>query len=505
MKKVSAFLIIFMALISACTVKNPNLPEWDITLNIPLINQKYYMRDLVDSVNIVADTSNVVFLRNEGEIVTQEFGNVPFRLDVDTGSVPIFSGQEIPGSASLIDPDTGYEISYGELSAGIIEARFDNINSAVESIRITFVELRNADNSPYVIEYSESGWQEHSLVGKHLGSVNSNLVLADLNYSVQIIASSLPANTPVGEMRLRINDPFLFSVFQGRLPNFRVETNDTISPVDIDYPLGMENAVQLIEAGLQIQLYNRIGFECEFHGEFYARNSNTNEERTIQILDENGEHYILAPAVGDTPSVNEINYSHNITSMISIMPDHIEIRNSYFLIRNSISQALGTVRNTDFIDGIYTINAPFRFILHNERVIVRQEIEMEISQSNQDRIRKNALSAGMEMEFINHFPFGATAELFIGNSPNINVDNPASYAFKKTASFDPGGLESIVQIMPLALSKEELDVFANPKVYLRWAFTFNETVSPITITASPTDFIHVRSMINTQIHIEGEE
>ncbi len=502
MKKISAVLLVFMALLGACTIKNPALPQWDVTLNIPLINQKYYMRDLVDSLNIMVDVNDVMYLHSEGEISTPAFGDVSFSAFVDTPAIPVFSGLSASDSMPLTDTENNYSISYGELSSGIMQVSFDNINPATQSIRITFVELLRADYTPFVIEYDHvQGWTNHDLTGCLIGAYDANILVEEINFRIES-TSSLPDNSYLGDIQVIVDAPLQFSVFQGFLPNFVLNMQDNAVQIDISYPQGMENAIQLLEATLYIQIQNRIGFECEFEGNLYAINNTTGQHRTLPILDENGDNYIIEPAVGDQPHLSEINLSNNIESLLSIMPEHMEIRDAFFTIR-SANQNIGTVRNTDYIDGLYTINAPFNFILYSSRIIVNDEVEILISEENQERIRTNALFARLDIEFVNNLPFGALAELYMGATPDIDVDDPATYAFSKSLGFLSAELSNGAQLTSLELSKDELNVFTNPIVYLRWAFTFDDTITPIVITASPLDYIQLRSMMNAQLHIEG--
>ncbi|MDZ4122366.1 MAG: hypothetical protein U1C33_08080, partial [Candidatus Cloacimonadaceae bacterium] len=501
-KKLFLLLLIMFAMIGACTIKHPNLPEWDITLNVPLINEKYYMRDLVDSVNIIADTTDVVYLRSEGEVSTPNFGDVSFSLDFSSESIPLLAGQTYHGYVDVQDPDSDNELVYGVLSVGVLQSRFNRLDSST-SVSITFPDIRMENGSPFVFSPpANSGWEEYSLEGFRIGALNSGIILSQLQYFITI-SSSQPNGTPVGDLELNLSQRLQFSVFEGKLPGHRIDMNESTTTVDVEYPFGLENAIQLLEADLYLRLYNRIGFELEFHGEFYAVNNHTGQHRTIPILDANGDHFIISPAIGDQPSITNIEFSNNVNVLISIMPEHIELRNSYFIVRSGAASSIGMVKEADFIDGFFTIDAPFRFILLAERIIVRNEADIEISGSNQNRIRDNLMSAEMDIDMINNFPFGATVELFFGNSPTIDVDDPTTWNFKKSLHFHSNQMNDGMQSFVLQLTKEELETFTRPHAYLRWAFTFDESITPITITASPMDYIHIKSMIRSDIHVQG--
>lgn len=503
MKNLVGFAIVLLLLVGACTVKKPTLPEWDITLNIPLINQKYYMRDLVDSVNVVVDDQNNVYLRSEGELRTPVFGNVTFDFTVLTDEFPILSGQTIDAYFDIEDDISGNRLSYGEFAMGIIRSSFSDILPQTELIRISFVELKNPDGSAFTISYSGGkAWTDHDLTNCIIGTKNSGTILTRLHFSISA-TSSLSDNSVLGNVQLAINTAPQFALFQGILPNMRLDLEENDTQIDIEYPWGIEEAVQLMEADLAISIRNMIGFEMEFHGELYARNA-AGVERSIPILDENNMPFVIAAANANGHSFTELGITNGVDQLLAIMPIHIEIRNSYFNLQSSNAQ-IGSVRASDLINGIYTVNSPFQFILFNARIIVRQELELEISPENRKRITNNGLAAELSMEFVNRIPIGALAELYISPSPNIDVDNPNTYTLKKSASLVSSTLQEGIQLVELNLNKAELNVFANPNVYMRWAFIFDASDGPVTITATPIDYIHVRSMMKVDVHIQEEK
>ncbi|NLK49498.1 MAG: hypothetical protein GX294_02500, partial [Candidatus Cloacimonetes bacterium] len=55
MKRLVMMLILIAGLLVSCNISKPVLPEWDVTLNIPLISRSFFVSDLVDSVNIITD------------------------------------------------------------------------------------------------------------------------------------------------------------------------------------------------------------------------------------------------------------------------------------------------------------------------------------------------------------------------------------------------------------------------------------------------------------------
>jgi len=183
------------------------------------------------------------------------------------------------------------------------------------------------------------------------------------------------------------------------------------------------------------------------------------------------------------------------------MPTQLKMVDGLLTINSG--QGIGSVEIEDKVIADYTINAPMILILNDHEIVIRDEQEITIPEDNRNQIRDNALSASINILIKNTLPVGAAVELYFGDSPNIDVDNPDTYDFLKTAHIHSVATEAGWQPLDITLSKPELDVFAQPSVYLRWAFTFESSNGqPVTIYARTTDYIHVKGMMLANILIE---
>ena len=57
------------------------------------------------------------------------------------------------------------------------------------------------------------------------------------------------------------------------------------------------------------------------------------------------------------------------------------------------------------------------------------------------------------------------------------------------------------QIINVSLSEAEVDVFAQPNVYLLWTFSFEASNEVVTVTANTGDFIRIKSMMKAGLHV----
>ncbi|MDZ4182609.1 MAG: hypothetical protein U1B83_07025, partial [Candidatus Cloacimonadaceae bacterium] len=391
----------------------------------------------------------------------------------------------------LDDPEDKVMISYGRFASGVMRTRFFNVANGVSQIEIVFHELRNADDSAFRISYAgNSGWVTSSLEACKLGTLNSGTVLDQLHYTINVV-SNQPDGSQVGSLDFGVQGSLAFDLFRGYLVDFEMPLEESPSTIDIDYPSNIEDTIGLQAAKLYIDLRNMVGFASEFHGDFYAENTRTGEVRVIPILDNNGMPYLINPATDAGPVNTELLFENNVEQLLQIMPDKIEIRNASFFIDSSTSGPMGTVRSDDIITADYQLDAPFTFILYENTIKLQDPIQINITEENRRRIQNNALGIQLTLHVLNKLPIGATATLYIGNTDLIDPANSASYAFSRAMTLQSSTLAPAEQIITISLNKAELDVFAQPTAFMLWTFSFAATGTPVTITASPADFIQI--------------
>lgn len=482
------------------------MPTWDVNLNVPLLNDKYFVSDLIDSVNFFMNEDNSVVFQTSGDLRTTPIGEIVIPMDIDTGDLDLHSGILLTSEFPLSNFQTGREVSYGLISEGELRVTFSNMHNTVSNVTFTLTNILDEDNEPLVIEYDgNAGGHLIPLAGYRVGTPGSDIIVQNIDFTV-LITSSEPTNSFVGNLRLSMTDDLVFSVFRGRIPSMRVDIEDNDTYIDVDYPWGIEEAIQLESAEIELDIYNPIAYPLLIHGDFYAVNSRTGNSTVISLEQPNGNPYTINPRTGDEPGYTHIVFSNNVPSLLRVMPDSIFMRNSYFDLDNS-SGTIGEMYSTDKITGDYIAKSPFTFTLYAKTITTRDTIDIEVSKENRDTIRKNVLSAEMIINIFNQLPIGTETTLYFGTSPDIVPEDTNSYAFTKTTHILAKPANSDLDIptqapVYLGLTHEELQLFTNPTVYMKLAFTFDASDGPVTITASPTDYIQLQISIGVETHVE---
>ncbi len=502
MKAYIALLMFVLLFLGACDIEKPSLPVWDVDIAVPLLNDIYYVSDLVDSVNIMIGDDEVLYLTGSGEVDTPAMGEVELNPEIDESDMPVPSGANTDFQIPFYDSVDNAVLSYGELSSGTMRIRFANVVPQTEEIRLIISDITDSSGNALSIEYDgNQDWRSINLAGYHFGDIESTEALSELEVSL-ISTSSLPDGSPLAELSIQMNEALSFAVFKGHLNHFEIGLNESSSSIDIEYPSDVDQAITLHEASLQIDVINHMGFSCVFEGRFEARRGD--EMRSIPIVDENGENYVISAAEGDTPGQSSLIFENNISQLMQIMPQQIQIVDARFVV-NSESGS-GTLRNTDVINAHYIIDAPFRFTLHEHPILVEDAVEINIGAENRDYIANDLQAASLTLEVMNKIPVGGTVRAFFADSLKIDPQDPETYAFYKELVLHSAETAPDWQtIQGLSLDKDELNLFAGEKVYVKWEFSFEESLDLVEISAGSGDFVAIRGMLRGKLRINPEE
>lgn len=500
MKKLYLLMMAVMILLGACQIKNPAMPKWDVELDLPLINDRFYVSDLVDSSNIAIDSTNVLVITANGNAESDEFGPLPFTPGVNVENIPV------PGIGHdlflpFVDDDGEVEPAYAKIHAGLIRTRFTNVHSSVQELKLVFNNIFTSTGANFSITYNgEAGWVTTNLAGLHLGENNTNQIISELPITL-VVSPALPEGTTAAQFSIQANSMLQFAEFRGRLHDFSMAMESGLGGIDISYPYGIDQAVALQEASLKVYLKNYIGFNAMFSGRIKAQNE-AGETRYIDILDDNGNNYFAPAASGAQPGEITLDFHNNVSYLLQIMPTHLEMVDGVLTINSG--EVIGDVEMTDQLFCDYLINAPMTFIFHQHDIVIREEQVINIPEENRERIRKNAVWANLQLQVQNMLPIGARARLYISTIPTTVSDEGVIgfNGFMEQMNLQSSEVNPGWQNLNLSIDEEEMQILTAPTIYLRWVFSFEESNGPVTIYAGSADYIHVKGMMIAKLIVE---
>ncbi len=498
MKRYIIVMLAFLVLLGACEIKKPTLPNWDVLLSVPLINEKFYVSDLVDTVNIVVNENQILTLTGSGEVSTYAFGNLNYDPDTNLADQNIPSGMnQVLDPIPFADTSGHLSIAYAAINSGIFRYRFTGVHPSAE-ITLTFQNLFDSNNNPVVVTNpTSSGWVNLDLQNMHIGHPTDNTVIPGLLLHVNATSTQAPG-TPIATFSFQALDPLQFSSFKGYMNGLSIQLKDSTSSITIDYPHNVDESITLREASLKLDIENEVGFGAVFHGSLFAHNE-AGETISVPIVDNNGDNFHIDPANAAGSVTTSIEINEGIEPILQMMPDSLQIINGYFTFNSG--STIGEVNSSDRINLDYMVDAPFHFDLHEHEIVVDSIFVLDISEENRNRILNNALAADLTIELLNMLPMGASAKVYFAGNDSIDVHDPSTYSFSKNASVLAATNPNPWQAISLSLTKEELDVFAQPNVYYTWSFSFQE-LDDVTIYARTSDYIHIRSMVKARIKVE---
>ncbi len=495
--------VILGLLLSSCEIREFVMPSWDVELNIPLINERYYVSDLIDNENFIAAPNNNIFFQASGEVETDYPQGLSWKQQGDPLSIPLPANNAVNGAFSMSNDSSGMQITYGEISQGTLRYAFTDMQDDIWMAQVMLWNIKDSEGNPLHILYNGTqNPQTINLAGYHIGKQGSNQVLTQLNYSVQVI-SDLPPGSQAGVLTIEIPGAIEFTAVRGIFSNLSLDIDQSSAEVEIDYPSQIDQAVNVTDAQIAVTVINPIGFSFFFEGQFYAVNENTGEERVIDARDDEENPFEVAASVDGIPSITELGFADSVNYLLNIMPTRVELRNACFVITNP-DNSIGEIRADDVITGEFLASVPFRFILYNHPITPDDAVKIGISEDNREIIRKNINSASLSLEVVNRLPVGAQVTLYFGLDSEMDVQDEATWVFQKTGHIAPAHGQAEISLVQLELTPPEKEMFTNPEVFMLMEFAFDATNGPVTITASTADYIQVRGMVTVQAHVEEQ-
>jgi len=151
MKKSSLFLLLSIVLLifSSCTIKKWEPPEWDVTLEIPVINERVFMHELEDTTEtyIIRMDNDTLFFSMSEDIESKNVGD-ELKVDGKTETID----KEIGDELEIAGRDESFSVSVGdELN---ISGQSQYFERALDKIEVE--ETGSSDAKVYVLAFADS-------------------------------------------------------------------------------------------------------------------------------------------------------------------------------------------------------------------------------------------------------------------------------------------------------------------------------------------------------------
>lgn len=189
MKQVKLFAaLIITALLFSCSINEPNMPQWDVSLNLPIAKKNYSLMDLLEKssdLKYYKDGSNLLYFSQEKSIdqielkdklkidavnksASETIGSISIASDSVTADIGFswISSSIKPGTQAVVPPLSDVPVSINtdvldeflsvKLDGGTIDLSITNQFPSPVSLTIRNIVLKNASGSEVVAQYSGS-------------------------------------------------------------------------------------------------------------------------------------------------------------------------------------------------------------------------------------------------------------------------------------------------------------------------------------------------------------
>jgi hypothetical protein len=245
-------------------------------------------------------------------------------------------------------------------------------------------------------------------------------IFKEIHFMISVEGNNLDEITEptLGEMKIAFENDIFFSEINGLLINYRIdyEVENPITYINVDYPINIENVMQINGTTLTIVIDNYIGFDAEFYATITARNTRSDKQHTVNTITS-----VKTATIQGTPTQTTILYSDDVEDLLNIAPDQLEISNAYFIIHNPDDQ-IGFAKIDYGFNGNYSVKAPFKFSIKSTDPIRPDNItSTDISKKNREHIEKYTKAIELNVNLANYFPLNASIDIFICNSPDMDL------------------------------------------------------------------------------------
>ncbi|MBI9032316.1 hypothetical protein JEZ13_10025 [bacterium] len=507
MKKIIIILFLTLLLVS-CGITDFEMPSWDVELtSIPLMNEDFPASDLEGENIIIEDGNLIALVEDQLEETTPELSKI---IVDSTPIVPVLSNipVEIRFEIQSINTNTSFRIIEGSFESGQMNVEYTGEVNDFQVLHIVFNQLITEEDEIFTLALKPNDFTDNLYIIELAGLT---LIDQEIDGEFWLIDIEVEAETSggigedLGAVQLTIDDELFFSEFTGFIDD--VQTLDSETDVEIEYPSNIENAVILAEISMYFDVYNKIGFEFELMGDLVAYRDGVAID-TIKITD--GPDNDLAdvdfsihachPDSAEALTHIEIIDNERVNQMLRKMPDNIAFLNPTYKVSNLDENVPGFVSNQHTIRSDYRIEIPLRASFHDDFLIYPDQVyEVEISEDNQDLIDERVNNASIEVEVLNDFPMGGVLDLFV-SSQELSADaDSLALAELQFLGYDIQ-VSELNQSYEIELSKEDFNLFLNEKVFMRTRVRFFNSDGFVAILLE--DNLSVKGQLNISIKVD---
>jgi len=434
MRKFLPILIIpLLALVSGCMdiPKNLIMPQWDVNLNVPIINRSYALNDIIKTQNYISiqnpNTPNSIYLI-QSDNYSQTVGVSQFVQASGTEGTHTNAPTNLGNQTLYVQFPGGVTINSAVFASGFLSYSFNNPSLQNVTINLSIPGVKKTDGTVFsqTIQLSPLSTDSAQF---NFSNYTYTLPINQpsfFNNSLQIIigaTSNLPASIGIG---LYTQD-FFFSSATGYIPTKSLGIKTQSFGLDLNKAKDYRNKITLNNADLKLDASylspsaNPFGIQVKNLSIIGKRDDGSQISLTIPdsaktfTFTNRSKHF-------DFDQTNS-----SITSFISFLPDSVIVSAEYIMNPDNTN---GTVTDKDSVS--FTANfSTTSFLAISYSSVTDTSDFGTISNNDRTKIRASQ-SAYLTVNVQNSIPLDASVTVTIADSNY----NPLFKLINNTASAD---------------------------------------------------------------------
>ncbi len=428
----------------------------------------------------------------------------------------IVPDQEFVYSDSLLLPEGDIHLRRAVVDKGGLIIRLNNnisINAQVQITMPDFVKNGNPKTINTLLSPGEQTVENVALDGWELiNSVDPASIIDNIHIEVSSMIGSNGAIVPISasdSVTIEIvADSLYFSFIEGDIAKLNFEIEPTESEA-IDFPSELESGLRLPDLEMRLLFENEIDFpiDLDLHIVGYRIKNEQVVDSVHITLAEVIQKNSIAP---ETEIVlNEGSSSPSIVDLLAILPNKIK-----FYGRATVDGS-GSIAANQGMRVRYAISSPLSINIPNA---ISQEsdpdtlTEEDLDKDTRDMLTKEITDARAQIKLTNGLPVGVEVSIYLAlNSSDLGSAVIADSSKKivlhgivEAGDSDASGYVSqpVVSIINFHLSETQLQIFAQPPVFMKQIVTIQPTSG--TVRFRQTDKAEIDALLKVNYIMNQE-
>jgi len=494
--KIIPLLIGLMTVLTGCfdSPKEPVMPNWDAELNIPLVDKKLALTEIIDTrdnpnigINPAEDSLYFIYVSNlETKARVTDSLKMDMKLVPDTLNL---SGEASGGqvkSSIIYNPDKQYHLLKAEFKSGSFLITLSNSSTFQVNYELILPGFKKKSDSSVLkitgavsagtkkdveIPLKDYNYSELNVVaglndltepytfqaapGFYFVGIASATGAFNISFASQIKSGAITISRMEGQIK-RTSLPFTMQQFSTGFGDEITNFKDAIDFENISVSVNQSIYGEMDNLRIVMDSLTLVGYDKKTNGTLfdplsmrfgtknYLRDSLSTEENYLKTFDKTNS---------------------NVSDFLLHLPKVLKMGSKFTIA--PIPGTTQVISDADSFKIITNINAPL--YMRSKDAMYKDTLEIEMSSDNRDKI-KDGNNASLTLEIENYIPLGMTgiAKFVDANYRllfSVHTDGGSTSIDVPPANIGTNGFVSSPAIskIKLALTKQEIDLFSQAK------------------------------------------